>query len=73
MVICVISMYEICFEEMRVAIPFSKFVINILNFLKVAPFQLHLLSWCIKRCFNSFVIVQEGIDYCWMYLEEGCI
>jgi hypothetical protein len=45
MVICVIPIYKICFEMMSVTLPFSKFVINVLGFLKVAPSQLHPLSW----------------------------
>ncbi|MCI44441.1 hypothetical protein A2U01_0065680, partial [Trifolium medium] len=34
---CIVPMYEVVFESMQVSLPFTKFEVELLNILRVAP------------------------------------
>lgn len=47
-------MYREVFSELGVRVPFSSFQIAVLNFLRVAPSQLHPNSWGFIGAFEIF-------------------
>ncbi|MCH79915.1 hypothetical protein A2U01_0000676, partial [Trifolium medium] len=49
---CVVPMDEVVIESLRVSLPFTKFEVSVLNFLMVAPSQIHPSGWAFFKAYQ---------------------
>ncbi|MCI18248.1 hypothetical protein A2U01_0039401, partial [Trifolium medium] len=49
---CVVPMHEVVIESIQVSLPFTKFEVFVLNFLMVAPSQIHPFGWALIKAYQ---------------------
>lgn len=60
---CTIPWYEYLFSSLWVNLPFTAFEVDVLNYLMVAPSQLHPTSWAYVKAFQYWCEYLNGKPY----------
>ncbi|MCI11898.1 hypothetical protein A2U01_0033000, partial [Trifolium medium] len=62
-------MYEVIFESMQVTLPFTKFKLELLNILRVAPSQIHPSGWALIKAYQFWFQYVKGKVPIWLFLN----